>query len=79
MKATGLFLILTVFLIGCKRECIQSDKCDLVPETGLCRASFTKYYFDKDVGKCKEFTWGGCDGVVPFDTLEECEDCECND
>ena len=29
-------------------------------------------------GKCKEFTWGGCDGIVPFDTMEECEKCECS-
>lgn len=79
MKSRGLFLILIVFLIGCKKDCMKSDICDLVPDSGPCYAAFPKYYFDKEEGKCKEFTWGGCGGVVPFDTLEECEECECND
>lgn len=52
--------------------------CDLEPEKGNCRAMITKYYFDKEEGKCKEFIWGGCDGVVPFESLEECKECECN-
>ena len=38
--------------------------------------SIPKFYFD-EVQECKEFTWGGCGGVVPFDTLEECQECEC--
>jgi len=37
-----------------------------------------KYYYDEEEKKCKEFIWGGCDGVVPFETLEECEEqCDC--
>lgn len=27
---------------------------------------------------CEMFHWGGCDGVVPFDTLDECESSTCN-
>lgn len=50
--------------------------CDLVPDPGLCNAAFRKYYYDKAEGKCKEFMWGGCGGVVPFNTLEECVQCE---
>lgn len=82
MKSEGLFLtltiLLTVFLIGCKKDCLKNDNCDLVPISGNCDGSFTKYYFDKEEGKCKKFTWGGCGGVVPFDTLEECEEADCN-
>jgi len=56
-------------------ECVS--KCDMLPEAGSCKAYFPRYYFDKKEGKCKEFIWGGCAGVVPFNTLEECEKCDC--
>jgi hypothetical protein len=52
--------------------------CDLKPDKGNCRAMITKYYFDKEEGRCKEFSWGGCNGTVPFETLEACNECECN-
>lgn len=53
----------------------EPSRCDLVPEIGNCFAHFTKYYYDKTEQKCKEFVWGGCGGVVPFHTLEECQSC----
>ncbi|MDT0606781.1 BPTI/Kunitz domain-containing protein [Croceitalea rosinachiae] len=52
------------------------SRCELLPDSGPCFAAFTKYYFDKEEQACKEFIWGGCEGVVPFDTLEECKVCE---
>ena len=63
--------------IACNSNACPS--CDLEPETGPCRALISKFYFDKDDKKCKEFSWGGCNGVVPFETLEECEACGCTD
>ena len=42
------------------------------PETGLCKAAIDKYYFDWETNSCRSFTWGGCGGVVPYDTLESC-------
>ena len=51
--------------------------CDLAPEVGPCNAAFPRYYFDKTEKKCKEFIWGGCAGVVPFESLAECEACGC--
>ncbi len=74
-----LVIILLFTQYGCKKECVKNSNCDLEPDAGNCLAAIPKYYFDKDEGKCKEFIWGGCDGTVPFDTLEECEECECND
>ncbi len=47
--------------------------CNLKQEQGSCKAYFIKYYFDNNERKCMEFVWGGCGGVVPFDTLEECQ------
>jgi len=52
--------------------------CDLEPEKGNCRAMIAKYYYDTEKEKCNEFSWGGCDGVVPFETLEACKECECS-
>ena len=79
-KPTILSLLFFVifFQFRCKKDCNQGGNCDLEPNPGNCFAAITKYYFDKDDGKCKEFTWGGCNGIVPFDSLEECKECECN-
>lgn len=55
--------------------------CALEPDPGcLGTGTIAKYYFDKTEKKCKVFIWGGCDGVgvVPFETLQECESCGCN-
>lgn len=74
-----LFLFLAVLLTQCKDDCLKSDKCNLKPETGPCFAMFTRYYYDKEEKMCKPFTWGGCAGVVPFETLEECKKgCSCD-
>ena len=51
--------------------------CTLTPDAGPCEAYKPRYYFDQTEGKCKEFIWGGCHGVVPFETLVECENCGC--
>ena len=65
-------------LTQCKDDCNLTENCSLEPESGDCFALITKYYYDKDEKKCKSFSWGGCGGVVPFDTLDECENgCDC--
>ncbi|MBD0260384.1 MAG: proteinase inhibitor I4 serpin [Cytophagales bacterium] len=67
-------------LPACKKEeCVQSERCRLVPDPGPCFAAMPRYYYNKEEKRCKEFTWGGCQGVVPFETLEACKACECND
>lgn len=52
-----------------------SERCNLIPDPGPCDAAIPKYYFNRVTGKCEEFTWGGCGGVVPFQTMEECQQC----
>ncbi|QLG45824.1 BPTI/Kunitz domain-containing protein [Costertonia aggregata] len=74
----NVFLILvcsTVCFISCSDN-DDNGRCGLEPQVGNCDAAIPKFYFDKEEQKCKEFTWGGCGGVVPFDTLEECLECE---
>lgn len=56
------------------------DPCMLVPDPGQCDAAFPRWYFDPATQRCTEFTWGGCDGVVPFEDATTCslacESCE---
>lgn len=49
-----------------------SYKCNLKPDPGPCKALFNHYYFDSSSKSCRSFSYGGCDGVVPFETLNEC-------
>jgi hypothetical protein len=52
-----------------------TTNCSVQPDAGPCEAHITKYYYDAQEGKCKEFVWGGCQGTVPFHTLKDCEEC----
>ena len=57
-----------------KPKAVVTDaNCELKPETGRCRAAFPKFYFNQESKSCEQFTWGGCGGVVPFETLGDCE------
>lgn len=47
--------------------------CDLKPDPGSCTAYIQSFYYDQKEKKCKEFIWGGCEGVRPFETLKECQ------
>jgi hypothetical protein len=70
--------IILMTLMQCKKDCLKPDRCNLKPDAGFCNAAIPKYYYDNNEKKCKQFTWGGCGGVVPFDTMEECEkQCDC--
>lgn len=73
MKYTIPVILIAVLGLSCKKHQTLSDRCALEPNPGPCKAAITKYYYDKTEKKCKSFTWGGCDGVVPFETLEDCE------
>ncbi len=50
------------------------DNCDLQPDSGECDGAFQGFYFDANTLTCEEMLWGGCGGVVPFWTLEDCQD-----
>ena len=51
----------------------SSRMCHVEPVTGPCKASIERYYFDSETRSCKSFVWGGCQGMVPFDTMELCQ------
>jgi hypothetical protein len=50
-----------------------TDRCKMKHEPGPCRGAFTRYYYDQKEGKCMSFIYGGCQGSVPFETLEDCQ------
>ena len=50
----------------------QDDRCSLAPEVGDCDGAFVRWFFDEASQSCQTFTWGGCEGVVPFQTLGDC-------
>ena len=78
-SSVGALVMMSGLFWSCNRpEDHQPEACELMPNAGPCFAAIPKFYFDEEALECKEFTWGGCGGVVPFDTLEECLECECN-
>lgn len=68
--ALSLFTLFT--LPGCSGKRLP-ENCYLPPESGKCRAAITRWYVDERSHACKAFIWGGCEGVVPFETLEDCQ------
>ena len=76
MKKLLLILIIPFLSFG---QIIATEDCNSIPDPGLCLAYFQTFYFDQTTSQCEESYWGGCDGVVPFWTLEDCQNnCENN-
>jgi len=73
----AMIILFIVYLTSCSKinDCLL--ECTLEPDPGDCKASITKYYYSTKHNKCKPFEWGGCNGVVPFETLEDCQNCNC--
>ena len=79
----GVFIILALVffsIIACNTKAKNAvtntelhENCSLRPDPGNCRMAIKRYHYDKKEKKCKEFTYGGCNGIVPFETLEDCK------
>ncbi|MCK0153726.1 BPTI/Kunitz domain-containing protein [Alcanivorax sp. S6407] len=76
MRPFAFPLILALSLLaGCQNpssSAVLPDACSQPPESGMCKAAFTRYYYDADSNSCQSFIWGGCKGSVPFETREDC-------
>ncbi len=48
--------------------------CLVKPDPGSCRAAQTKFYYDYRDDQCKPFTYNGCHGRIPFQTLQDCRE-----
>lgn len=70
-------LTLAAILLLCSAAHAASDRCLLKPDAGPCEALIPKYFFDPKTKTCKRFIWGGCKGVVPFQTAADCKTAKC--
>ena len=76
----GMFFILLAVFVICAHGQIgvqRSDVCNLDPEIGSCRAFLPSFYFNKNIGMCDCFIYGGCNNGLPlnlFDSLQKCVD-----
>lgn len=77
-------LILVVSLGSCKKHLCDEgpmspcqEACEMDPIKGWCGTPPVelKYYFNPTTGQCEEYIYAG--GDVPFETLQECQDCDC--
>ncbi|MFH1391534.1 MAG: BPTI/Kunitz-type proteinase inhibitor domain-containing protein [Candidatus Diapherotrites archaeon] len=58
---------------------VSGIACELAPDSGACKAYIPKYYYNSELNSCRRFIWGGCGGVIPFHTLDSCQQtCELN-
>jgi hypothetical protein len=69
-------LFVAVLLSGCltgiaDTNSSRDEKCFLEPDPGPCEAAIPRYFLG-ETGDCEQFLWGGCQGVAPFESLEEC-------
>jgi|SaaInlV_165m_DNA_1040744.scaffolds.fasta_scaffold05539_3 hypothetical protein len=67
------FMGVIKFVVNDESKEKEIDSCELKPDVGLCKGNIIRYYFDETTNSCQEFIWGGCGGVVPFDTLSRCQ------
>ncbi|GIY38648.1 papilin [Caerostris darwini] len=73
---TSIFFLCLTFLGTTFAEGEDVEKnCVDPPETGMCRAHFSRWNYDPKTGKCNEFVYGGCPGNGNrYDSEEECLD-----
>lgn len=62
----------------CVQTCIYQetalDQCDQPPQPGPCRGSYKRWYYRREEGRCRDFSYGGCHGNLNnFQTEDECQ------
>ena len=61
------------FFLRCLFSMLQEPRCNLPMKDGLCRATFPRWYFNRQTGVCEHFLYGGCGGNKNnFRTKDEC-------
>merc|ERR1711874_78451 len=56
------------------KETPPDNVCELPKDKGPCEAAIKRFYYDSNTKKCKEFTYGGCQGNANnFESKEECQ------
>lgn len=63
---------------GCgPSPCLLEPK-DVTPKSGLCKLKLQSWYYDRNLGRCKSFTYGGCRNVGPFESKADCRNARCD-
>ncbi|XP_051172898.1 PI-stichotoxin-Hcr2i-like isoform X2 [Leptopilina boulardi] len=72
----NLWLIFSVFYVFLNKNIFlkaENSVCSEPMKTGVCKAAFYRYAYDKTEDRCIQFIYGGCQGNGNnFDTLNEC-------
>jgi hypothetical protein len=73
-------LLLTILILalgGCGGEEVTRNNlpvhCLDEPQLGACKARVIGYFYDYRNNMCRPFRYGACEGHVPFETLDACE------
>jgi hypothetical protein len=77
----SLRLLLTILMLalgGCGGEEVTRRNnlpvhCLDEPQLGVCKARVIGYFYDYRNNRCRPFRYGTCEGHVPFETLDTCE------
>ena len=67
------------FLSQKKRKQIGSfidEICNYQPKTGMCKAYFTRWYFNPNIQACETFIYGGCGADYTSNNFRTRESCE---
>ena len=71
--STEVALYLNTLLKKSKGQEVDLGKrCRMEPDGGPCKALFDAGYYDRAAKTCRTFIYGGCNGTVPFETVEAC-------
>ena len=55
------------------RKLFFTDTCSQKRDAGICPGNVPRFYFDKKIGRCQLFTYGGCGGNTNnFASLDDC-------
>ncbi|KAL1418936.1 hypothetical protein MTO96_005477 [Rhipicephalus appendiculatus] len=62
----------------CEQTCLHQetlDPCEQSAAPGPCRGNYPRFYYDRQDNRCKQFTYGGCQGNANnFATEDECSE-----
>ncbi|CAK5014651.1 unnamed protein product [Meloidogyne enterolobii] len=73
-KLFGVLFLFLIFLMVTGDDYGLPEICKLEQVTGPCLALFERWWYDIKLGKCQNFTYGGCDGNGNnFKTKLECQ------
>ena len=72
-------LLLLLFIPFLSFGQVVTEDCSSIPDPGPCFGCGFIYWFNQTTSQCEETCWGLCDGLIPFWTLEDCQNsCENN-